>query len=246
MSPGRAFLLTLGIAAGCTAPHRVLPPLPQSDPVRVLETVREREDRVVSLRARFTADTRREEERHSAQGVLLVKKPDRFRLRMMLPFGLTVFDYVSVGEHAQLALPLEGHVIDGPPQGPYVAFSQDDLGQAFLRGPHAFPGTCTPDGTEALAIVVWCRAPSGVTLRQIRIDAQTGTIREEASYADGQPRMVIFYDDYRDVDESSLPYRIRLLYPAQNLQLDIAIQRYEVNPRLGDELFQPIKPWAGA
>ena len=36
-----------------------------------------------------------------------------------------------------------------------------------------------------------------------------------------------------------LPYHIALQYPEQRVSLDISIERYEVNPRLPDELFQP-------
>jgi hypothetical protein len=229
----------------CSTPRPMPPPAPALDPVRALEAVRAREDRITSLRARFSANTVRESERHSADGVLLVKKPDRFRLRLMLPFGLTIFDYVSCGEHAQLALPMEDKIINGRPQDGGVAFSQEDLGQAFLRGPSAFPGTCRANSADASEIVVNCRDASGNMLRQIHIDARAGTILDETSYEGDRPRMVIRYDDYRSVGDTSLPYHIALRYPGQHLMLDVAIRRYEVNPALADDLFQPMEPWAG-
>ena len=226
----------------CSVPR----PVPVLDQAGALEMVREREDRITSLRARFTADTEREGERHSVDGVLLVKKPDRFRLRLMLPFGLTIFDYVTWGDRAQLALPMENKIINGHPRDNRVAFSQEDLGQAFLRGPHAFPGTCRPGGMDAAAIVVACRDAAGNLLRRIRVDAHAGTILDETSYEGDQPRMVIRYDDYRPVGDAYLPYHIALRYPGQRLALDVAIQRYNVNPVLADELFQPVEPWAGS
>jgi hypothetical protein len=230
----------------CSVPPPVPSPLPALDPARALEGVRERENRIMSLRARFSADTQREGERHSADGVLLVKKPDRFRLRLMLPFGLTIFDYVSWGDHAQLALPMEDKIINGRPRDNRVAFSQEDLGQAFLRGPNAFPGTCRASAVEASGIVVSCRDAAGTLLRQIHVDAHAGTILDETSYESEQPRLVIRYDDYRSVGDASLPYHIALRYPGQHLMLDVAIQRYEVNPALADDLFQPVAPWAGS
>lgn len=238
-------LPVLGLVS-CSVPRPVPPPAPALDPVRALEIVRAREDRIRSLRARFSANTAREGERHSADGVLLVKKPDSFRLRLMLPFGLTIFDYVSCGDHAQLALPMEDKIINGHPRGDRVAFSQEDLGQAFLRGPNAFPGTCRANGVDASGIVVSCRDAGGNLLRQIHIDARAGTILDETSYEGDRPRMVIRYDDYRSVGDVDLPFRIVLRYPDRRLALDIAIQRYDVNPVLADDLFQPVEPWAGS
>jgi hypothetical protein len=238
-------LPVLGLLS-CSAPRPVLPPAPALDPIRALETVRAREDRITSLRARFSADTVREGERHSADGVLLVKKPDRFRLRLLLAFGVTIFDYLSSGNHAQLVLPMENKVINGHPQGNGVAFSQEDLGQAFLRGPNAFPGICRANGVDASGIVVNCRDAGGNLRRRIHIDARAGTILDETSYEGGRPRMVIRYDDYRSVGDVSLPFHIALRYPGQHLALDVAIQRYEINPVLADDLFQPVEPWAGS
>ena len=238
-------LPVLGLLS-CSAP-RPMPPFAQAlDPARALEAVRAREDRITSLRARFNANTMREGERHSADGVLLVKKPDRFRLRLMLPFGVTIFDYVNCGDRTQLVLPMEDKIINGHPRGDGVAFSQEDLGQAFLRGPKAFPGTCRANGVDASGIVVNCRDGGGNLLRRIHIDARAGTIVDETSYEGDQPRMVIRYDDYRSVGDVDVPFRIALRYPGRHLALDVAIQRYEVNPVLADDLFQPVEPWAGS
>lgn len=238
-------LVLSALLVGC-APRPARLPMPPTEPASVLQLVQAREERITTLRARFTSDTQRAGERHSADGVLLVKKPDRFRLRMTLPFGLTIFDYLKWGDHAQLALPLEGRVVDNPAQEHDVAFSQEDLGQAFLRGPNAFPGRCAASRGDDSVIVVVCRDASGAAVRQIRIDARSAVIDDETSYADGQPHMMIRYTDYRAVDNTYLPYRITLTYPAYDVTLDIAIQRYEVNPILADDLFRPVRPWAGS
>jgi len=57
---------------------------------------------------------------------------------------------------------------------------------------------------------------------------------------------VIRYDAYRDTDGTKLPYEISLAYPGQQLQVDIAIERYEVNPALSDSLFLPSGGWLGS
>jgi outer membrane biogenesis lipoprotein LolB len=230
---------------GCAAAHPDKPPA-AADPARVFELVRAREAHIISLRARFVADSQRAGERHTAHGVLLVKKPDKFRLRMMLPFGLTVFDYVSWGPHAQLSLPLEDRTIDGPPQGEFAAFTREDFGAAFLRGADAFPGACAAGRGPADTVETLCRDAAGALLRRIIMVPEPATIARETSYQAGREHMVITYGDYRRAEETELPYRIELQYPAQQLRIDISVQRYEVNPVLADDLFQPVKPWAGS
>jgi outer membrane biogenesis lipoprotein LolB len=242
----RRIVLPLLLLFGCSAARPSQPPALAVDPTRVFETVREREARIGSMRARFVADSQRDGEHHTAHGVLLVKKPDKFRLRMMLPFGLTVFDYVSWGAHAQLSLPLEDRTMEGPPQGELAAFTREDFGAAFLRGSDAFPGACTATLSPEHAVVAFCHDPSGVLLRRIIIAPEHATIAQETSYQAGREHMVITYSDYRIVDDTDLPHRIVLQYPGQQLTVDISVQRYEVNPVLADDLFRPVKPWAGS
>jgi len=226
----------------CAARPLISLPAPPADPAALLALVRAREEQITTLRARFSAENQRGGETHQANGVLLVKKPDKFRLRMMLPFGLTVFDYVRWGAHTQLALPLEDRIVDGPSTDSGVTFSQRDLGQAFLRGPDAFPGTCVPSSDHA-AVTVLCRDASPAPLRRIVINAADATIRTETSYEADTPHLIIRYDDYRPVDGRLLPYHIALEYPEQHLSLQVAVQRYEVNPPLADDLFAPVQPW---
>ena len=226
------------LVGGCTPRPRAAPVAPTLDPAAVFGAVRAREEQIATLRARFTADSRSGEERHSTSGVLLVKKPDRFRLRMMLPFGVTVFDYLRTGEHVQVSLPLQDRVLYDPPPDDSSAFSQADLGTAFLRGPDAFPGDCTPESAGTSSVAIVCRARSGTVLRRIVTDAPSATIRDETTYEADAPHLVIGYDDYRPVQATSLPFHITMQYPGRAMRVEIVIQRYEVNPGLSDDLFQ--------
>lgn len=241
-SLGRASVWSLVLAAfmACSPPSSPSPRLPPeaSSPEAILRLVRQRERRIRSLRARFVAVTAHDGKERHADGVLLVHKPDRFRLRLFLPLGVTVLDYVSVGSRAQLSLPLQGRFTSEPPDGDYAPFSREDLGEAFLRGSHAFPGTCMPRraGSDS-GVVVVCRSSAGSILRRIRIDASTATIREETSYAGGMPRMTIRFGDYRETDGTPLPEEIEMSYPGRRLSVSISIRRYELNPSLSDALF---------
>jgi outer membrane lipoprotein-sorting protein len=222
-------LLALTLTACPRAPQR--PPKLPAAPEARLAAVRAEEDRIHSLRARFSSVTRLPGDERSADGVLLVAKPDRFRLRLMLPFGLTVFDYLNVGERTWMTLPLADPQQRAHAEQ-FAPFSRDDLGQAFLRGAYAFPGDCTAATADDAEVVVRCRVDGA--LRRSLLIGNEG-ILEETSYAGDAPRMVIHYADYR----GGLPYHITLEYPQHQQSVDITIERYEVNPTLSDDLFQP-------
>jgi hypothetical protein len=207
-----------------------------ADPGARLTAVMVREDAIRSLRARFDSVTHLPSGDRSATGVLLVTKPDRFRLRLMLPFGITVFDYLNVGTQSWIALPLADAAARDR-AGEFAPFSRDDLGQAFLRGSYAFPGQCAaapaPDGD----VVVTCRVEGDV--RRTPLIGSHGIV-EEASYADGAIRLRLRYGDYRPVSGIAMPFRIDLEYPQRQQSVAITIDGYEVNPSLPAGLFEPL------
>ena len=225
--PVAALALTI---AACAPRAAHTPRLPAAPAAR-LEAVRAAEDRVHSLRARFSSVTHLPGGERRADGVLLVVKPDRFRLRLMLPFGLTVFDYLAVGEQTWMALPFADAQQRAQAEA-FAPFSRDDLGQAFLRGVSAFPGDCAAAAAEGAQVLVRCRV-GGVVRRSVLIGDDG--IAEETTYDGDSPHMVIRYADYRD----GMPYHLTLEYPQRQQSVDIAIQRYEVNPILADDLFLP-------
>jgi outer membrane biogenesis lipoprotein LolB len=214
------------------APQRgVLPAAPAAR----LAAVQANEERIHSLRARFSSVAHISDTDRSADGVLLVVKPDRFRLRLMLPFGMTVFDYLCIGDQTWVVLPLAGEQEQARVEQ-FAPFSREDLGQAFLRGSYAFPGTC--DAAPAPSDQVWVTCREGEALRRTVLIGTDGIV-EEATYSDGVQRLLIRYADYRSVDGTALPFRITLEYPQRRQSVDIAIDRYEVNPALSEELFRP-------
>ncbi len=231
----------MGATAGCFVRRAPTPPAPPSDAGALLATVEMRESRIATLRARFTAVTHAGDDEHRVDGVLLVKKPDRFRMRLMLPFGPTVFDYVSWGARTQVTLPLQRRNGTTSPPG-FAPFSQEDLAQAFLRGTYAFPGTCLSE-RDADSVAVVCRNTSGILLRRLDIDPSSGMIRNETSFEAGAPRMVLRYGDYRPTDDAYLPFHIVMSYPQRDLSVAISVSDYEVNAKLADGLFEPSRPW---
>jgi outer membrane lipoprotein-sorting protein len=196
--------------------------------------VRAREDAVHSLRAVFAAKiVGGPRDGSSTTGVLVVQKPDRFRLRLMLPIGLTVLDYLNDGDSVSVSLPLRG---DDAEQAP-LPFSEADLKQAFLRGAWAFSGQCqAAPGTSAAEAIATCRDANGVILRELDLEVDGAHLRQETSYEGGQPR---FYIRYSEFGPDAMPRRIVLGQPGRDVRLEIEIERYEINPVLSQRLFAP-------
>jgi hypothetical protein len=226
--------------AACAPRVAPLPVSVPADPAAVLALVRQREDAIHTLRARFSATVYHGDSVRRAEGVLLVKKPDRFRLRLLSPFGFTVFDYVAHGAHALMQLPLEGQQLADDEIGAQSPFSPLDFRQAFLRGAAAFPGRCTPAAAGA-EVVVDCRDERGVRLREIRIARATATVIGETSFADAQPRLVLQFGDFRAVGGAgaglALPFAVELRAPQRQVTMQIAVHADEINPLLADALF---------
>ena len=169
--------------------------------------------------------------------MLLVAKPDRFRLRLMLPFGITVFDYLNVGERD-----LDGAAARRrDPARAHRSSSRRSRATISARRSCAVPmpsrASATPRPAPDERVWVSCR--EGDALRRTLLIDRDGIV-EEASYEDGAPRLVIRYADYRAVDGTSLPFRITLDYPQRQQSVDITIESYEVNPMLSDALFRPL------
>lgn len=206
-------------------------PLPEQPAAR-LTALRAREDEIRTLRVRFDAEVSDAAgESRSAGGVLLVAKPDRFRLRLVLPFGLTAFDYLRAGQQSWVTLPLaSGRHSNAAP------FAGGDLEQVFLRGPAAFPGECA--AAAAGGDLVWVSCGDGEMLRRTLLVGRDGVI-EETAYEDDVPVLRIRYGDYRAAGDTVLPFRIAVDDVPAGRTVDIAVERYEVNLPLADDLFAP-------
>jgi hypothetical protein len=234
------WIVWIACAAACSPSRPAPPSLGIRDATEIVRVVREREDGVRTLRATFEATTRRGDELlRTVDGILLVRKPDDFRLRLTMALGLTVFDYLRRADGVRVVYPLDPHD-DGTPREAFLPFSEEDLAQIFIRGERAFPGAC--DGEMRTdELVVDCRNSAHALLREIVIDPGSGRIREERSYRDGELGLVLRNDDYRSTGSADLPYRIVLAYPGTQLEVEIHIYRYEVNPALDERLFEPVR-----
>ncbi len=214
------------------------PPAAESEqtPEAAYAAVRQQEAAIRTLRARFSARVRRGTETRNAEGVLVVKKPDRFRLRLLSPFGLTVFDYTSWDAHDRMELPLEGKLFRDAEIAEHAPFSPADMREVFLGSAGDDATRCTVQG-GALETVVDCRDHEGTLARLTRIQTATRRIAQQVRLQSGQPELVMEFADYRRVERLELPFKIDLTYPANAIHLEIRVRNYEVNPSLSDSLF---------
>lgn len=210
-------------------------------PDAVYAAVRRQEAEVQTLRARFSARVVRTGQARRADGVLLVKKPDRFRLRLLSPFGLTVFDYTSWDSHDRMLLPLEGKQFSDAEIAEHSPFSPADMRAVFLGAADDGGAHCNAQGggTET---VVDCRHPDGAPARLIRIQTASRTVAQEIRLVAGQPQVIMQFGDYRPVESVQLPFKIDLTYPDKGVHLEIAVRSYEMNPSLPDSLFDAPEP----
>lgn len=237
MKAALATCVLLLAACGCRRAPAPPAEIVAADPGSIVAAVRQRDALIHSLRARFTARVQRGTEVQHADGVLLVKKPDRFRVRLLSAFGLTVFDYVSWQTHARMRLPLEGKQLDDEEIANQAAFSPADMRSVFLRGDDALSAQCTALNAGAEAVLD-CRDPTGAPQRLVRIGAAAQTIRQEISFIAGQPHLIMQFDDYRRANGTELPFAIELTYPDRAVRLQIRVRNYEINPQLPDSLFE--------
>ncbi len=237
---GGVVIVCSALMAACRA-HVPLPAAAPADltPDAVYAAVRRQDAEVQALRARFSARVDRAGEVQRADGVLLVKKPDRFRLRLLLPFGPTVFDYTSADDHDRMELPLEGKGFSDAEIAEHAPFSPADLRAVFLGTDGGL--RCTAQGGVAETIVD-CRDHAGALARLIRVQTATRHVGQEVHFVGGEPDLIMQFDDYRQVASVDLPFQISLTYPEKKVRLEITVRSYDVNPILADELFDAPQP----
>lgn len=205
-----------------------------SDPIAV---VRNGGDRVTSLRATFLASVHRGDALERARGVLLVSKPDRFRLRLSSLFGFTILDYLSSKGDDRLWLASADRILLGDEIAESASFSPDAVRWIFLRERGDPRSECeeAEGGDDAM---VECRNAEGRVTYRGYVQRSSSLLEREVLLDDG-PRLTVVYGDYRPTSGVRLPYSIEWTEAASGARVEIQVDRYEVDPWLADELFAP-------
>lgn len=234
----RGLLIACCFLAGCGASHPV-PPVesPVGSPADALSVVRNGGDPVSSLRATFTARVHRGDSNQRANGVLLVQKPDRVRLRLSSPLGFTILDYTSNGGSDRLWLASEDRTLSGDELTSTTSFSPDAVRWIFLRGDRFGEDCRERDAPEW--IIVECGDQSGAPRYRGYVQRDSRLLLREVILDGDEPRLTVVYADYRPTAGVRVPYSIEWTETKLSTRVTIDIDSYEVNPELPVRLFTP-------
>lgn len=197
------------------------------EPERAIHLALTRFSEATTLRSRFHATAVVDGSARDAEGVLIVSRPDQFRLRLFSSFGLSFFDYVERGGRAWAAFPGVSGTSD--PGAAAQMFAPSGLGSVFLGRRDVVMARC------AIGSTARCRGGDG----DVEVDLERAVILSERRRLPGGDELSLEYSDYRVVDGLTLPFRIVTEYPARKLSLRIDVSRYEVNPTFPAEMFTP-------
>lgn len=149
--------------------------------------------------------------RLAAPAYLAVDGPERLRLQVLSPFGVTVLDLATDGDTFVLTLPLRGETKEGRIDLAALAAgttSEDDrmiVGLALLFRPKMSRERCRAAGPTAVTCTI---APDlGAT---ITVDGTLRSRREEYVGATGRAVLVADLDEYATTAPDALPGRITI------------------------------------
>ena len=219
MFTGRSRLLTtllllcclLLLAACATAPKPVGCPLPGKE--------------VETLQSPVTISVKAGGQSMGGRGFLIYRRPDRFHLVFLSPFGTTLFELFTEGERLTCIIPSKDKVYSGlatelPPDNPLKSWSLMRWVAELPPAAGPVPGTIpcrTADGRDEL----------------ISYDRQ-GLIKKKETPQGDQ----VFYSDYTEVNGVAVPGTVEL-HDHNGYRVRIAFEEPEVNLPLDESLLTP-------
>jgi len=205
------------------------------------EVVRRGGDALTSFRAQFVSTMTRGDVSERARGVLLVSKPERFRLRLSSLLGFTILDYTSDAGNDRLWLASENRALEGEEISRSGWFSTESVRWIFLREDTGFQRDCRQlaAGVETM---VECRDERGGVAYRGYVDNGSNLLFRETVFDGATPRLTVEYRDYRAVQGVRLPYKIEWTEGANGVRVEIDVDRYEVDATLPPHLFAPVPP----
>jgi hypothetical protein len=208
-----AFAAALVAVSGCArlvARPRPVTPVP-ADAIVAAGAARERSLAGLRLTLSVRATAGPPAARLASPAYLAVDDPERLRLQVLSPFGVTVLDLATAGDAFTLTLPLRGETRRGRIDLAALAAgaTPDDermiVALALLFRPKMDPARCRSVGPRAVRCAVARDLAATVT-----VDDALRPIREEYVGAAGTPVLVAALEGYEDPDPDGLPGRITI------------------------------------
>jgi hypothetical protein len=173
----------------------------------------------------------------SLRGLLAVRRPDAYRLRVLGPAGLTAMDLVWSAGRFVLDVPAREVHLAGDARTPRRALHGvpiDGLARAFLG---------TYDATHAGLVEdrrwsVLTLEESPAVRRVLYLSPPEMTVVVDARFEGGRETLRLTHGDLRPVGGTLLAHDIRCDMPREGLVATIRVERYDVNPTLPDAAFR--------
>jgi len=232
----RHSLLVMSLILGCAGERPALVPEGLTTPRDALAVVRTGGDPVSSLRATFTARVQRNDTAERVRGVLLVRRPDRFRMRLSSLLGFTILDYTLDGEADRLWLAGRDEVLSGAEIPAGMSLSPEAVRWIFLRADERLERGCHETAADGTALVE-CADDAGIPLYRGYVQRSSGLLEREIVFEENAARLTVSYGDYRPTAGVRLPYSIEWIEAEPLTRVVIDIDTYEVNPDLPAPLF---------
>ncbi len=248
-----ALLVTL---LGCSSPP---PRYPITDPAVALRRVRERDERIHTLRAHGSADHYGAQGRIRGEIWVFVERPDHVRVDTRA-FGNTVSQVVSDGRRFTLADMRQGQFYAGRAR-PCVAaqllgipMESAEVVAVLAGGPPVIEGNPRIRWDDGHYVVdITGRDGRSETLNleiteSERTSARADAQRPRATRAELRDRQgvraVLTYEDWTEADGVPFPRRVRLVMERANVDLQVRYREVSVDPELPEDVFDTAVPAA--
>jgi hypothetical protein len=238
-------LLLAALAGGCCTLPR-LAALPRvtgapASPARLLEVLSRLRAAQVSVRTlkvvhHITLTSRGGASSGALRGLLAVRRPDAYRLRVFGPAGLTAMDLVwSSGRFVLDVPPSDVHLVgdERTPRRSLHGVPVDGLARAFLGTYEADRASLVEDRRWALLTL---EEPGGAR-RILYVRPADGEVVIDSRFVDGREALRLTHADRRVVSGVALSHRVRCDMPLEGLSATIEVERYDVNPPLPGAAF---------
>jgi hypothetical protein len=229
--------------AGCGADRPRMAPLPQvagraapiEDARALLAELRRRDDAHPAWKSvhRLTLQDRRNARHAKMRGLLVVARPDRFRLRLLGPADVTAMDLTYVAPRYRLEIAGRDTFVGADARRetrlPVAAMAETFLRRFEGEAVGLWAGStrrrlaiATPDGGRRIVI-----------LPAARPEVMADSFRRR-----GVEELRVTYRQYRSVGPARLPFEVSMYLPDRSLAAHVAVERYEVGPAIPEGAFE--------